>query len=169
MNYAIQVNSAGVITSSYAGVAALSPPWVTLTAAEYAAIVPGASWVGGDVVPPAAVTLTAAQTLALQAQAALSNGLAVTSTATSTLNGTYAVDDTAQNHVMAEITSIMLDGTFADGTTSVAWIDTAGGSHTFTVAQFKTFASALSSYVANLTKCMLGQITTLPSATATIP
>jgi hypothetical protein len=109
-----------------------------------------------------------APSLAQQAQTALAAGLAVTSTATAALNGTYAVDATAQNHVMAEVTAIMLNGTFADGADTVAWLDISGASHTFTVAQFKTLASAISAYVANLTKCMLGQLAALPAATATI-
>lgn len=122
--------------------------------------------VAGAITPVASPT--AAQLLAASAQAAIGAGLAITSEATPALDGTYAVDATAQQHVMAEITSIVLNGTFADGSATVDWLDAAGGSHTFTIAQFKTFAAAISAYVAALIKCMNGQLTALPATSATI-
>ena len=79
--------------------------------------------------------------------AAFAAGLAITSTGTPALNGT-----------------------FADGTGTVVWLDTAGASHTFaSVAAFKAFASAVAAYVAALFKYAEGTLTTLPPATATIP
>jgi hypothetical protein len=109
-------------------------------------------------------------TLAQQAMAALSAGLAVTSTGTPALNGAYAVDAATQSRIQAELIAILLNGTFADGTTSVAWPDVSGATHDFaSVDGFKTFASAVSAYVAGLYKCINGTATALPAATATIP
>jgi hypothetical protein len=107
--------------------------------------------------------------LAEQATARLSAGLAITSTATPSLSATYAVDNAAQAHIQAEIISILLNGSFADGSASVAWPDTAGVIHSFAgVAAFKDFAAAVSAYVAALFKVINGTSTALPAATATI-
>jgi len=102
--------------------------------------------------------------------AAFAAGLAITSTGTPALNGTYPIDPATQAHIQAEVVSILLNGTFADGTGTVVWLDTAGASHTFaSVAAFKAFASAVAAYVAALFKYAEGTLTTLPPATATIP
>lgn len=104
------------------------------------------------------------------AAAAFAAGLAVTSTATPALNGTYPLDPVTQAHIQAEIIAILLNGTFADGTGTVVWLDTANAAHTFgSVAEFKAFASAIAAYVAALFKYAQGTLTTLPPATATIP
>ena len=107
-------------------------------------------------------------TLAQQANALLAAGLAITSTATSALDATYPTSNAAQQYINAEVTSILLNGTFADGTNALAWLDTSGASHTFTVPQFKTLATAVASFVSACLKCVNGQSTTLPSASATI-
>ncbi|CAM6053371.1 unnamed protein product [Sphagnum tenellum] len=90
--------------------------------------------------------------LASQAQIALRGGLIVTSNSTSSLNGTYPVDGTTQSHIQSEIISIMLSGAFADGTNTVAWTDTSGVSHNFSVAQFQALALTIGSYVSSLYK-----------------
>ena len=117
--------------------------------------------------PPA---LTAAQQLAQQAAALIAGGLAVTSTATAALSGTYAADTTTISYVNSELNSILLNGTFADGTSTVEWPDSSGTLHAFDVAQFKTLAAALGAFVAGIRKCMIGVAgATLPAATAAIP
>lgn len=104
-----------------------------------------------------------------QAAALLTGGLAVTSTSAPALNGTYAVDAAAQSHVQAEIISILVNGTFADGGTALAWPDTAGTVHTFpSVVEFKAFAMAVASFVAACAKVANGTSTTLPAATVEI-
>ena len=137
--------------------------WVDMTAQP--AVVPGWSYAGGGFTPPAA---PAVPTLAQLAWVAMAMGLTLTSTGTPALSGVYAVDTTAQV-INAEVTSILLNGTFADGTGSVSWPDTSGALHTFTVAQFKVFATAIGSYVAALFKVINGISTTLPSSSVTIP
>lgn len=102
-------------------------------------------------------------TLAQQAQALLAAGCAITSTSTPALDSTYATDATSQQHVQAEITSILLNGTFADGTTSIAWLDASNVAHTFTIAEFKALATALAAFVSACLKVVNGQATVLPS------
>ncbi len=117
--------------------------------------------------PPVVNPLVAA---AAQVAAALAAGLTITSTATPAVNGTYPIDPSTQDHIQAEVVSILLNGAFADGTASVVWLDTADAPHTFpSVATFKNFAAAVASYVAALFKFGNGTLTTLPPATATIP
>ena len=109
-----------------------------------------------------------APTLAQQAAALLTGTVAITSTATPTLSGDYTVTQADQNHLMAEIQSIMLNGTFADGASTVYWPDNTGVLHTFTIAEFKTFGMALGSFVAACYKCIHGATTTLPNTAMTI-
>ena len=107
-------------------------------------------------------------TLAQQAAVLLTGTVAITSTSTTSLSGDYTVTQADQNHLMAEIQSIMLNNTFADGASTVSWPDSSGNLHTFTIAEFKTFAMALGSFVAACYKCITGATTTLPHTTLTI-
>ena len=115
-----------------------------------------------------AAPVAPAPTLAQQAQSLLNVGCQITSTGTSSLNGTYPADVASQQHIQAEITSILLNGTFADGSTSIEWQDVSGASHAFTVAQFKAFASAFASFVSGCLKVVNGQSSTLPAQPVTI-
>ena len=102
------------------------------------------------------------------AAAAIAAGLTVTSTGTPSLNGTYACDSNTTADINAEITSIMLNATFADGTTSLAWPDTSLALHTFNVTQFKAFATALAAFVSGVRKYAMGINSSLPSSSVTI-
>lgn len=106
-----------------------------------------------------------------QAQILLNQGLAITSTATPALNGTYLVNDLAGEGIQAEVNALWISNseTFADGTASLDWPDRAGTGHTFTVAQFKTFANACALFVAQCVQYSAGLTTTAPANTATIP
>lgn len=115
-----------------------------------------------------AAPVVATPTLAEQAAALLAAGLTISSTSTPALDGTYATDSVSQQHIQAEIIAILTNNTFAEGTSSIAWLDAAGASHTFTVAQFKAFATAVAAFVSGCLWCMNGQSTTLPSASAMI-
>ena len=110
----------------------------------------------------------AAQQVPINAAAALAGGLAVTSTSTSSLNGTYAVDSNTTAEINAEITSILLNTTFTDGTTALAWPDVTGAAHSFNVAQFKALATAIASFVTSVNKYARGQLSSLPPSTAVI-
>ncbi len=138
------------------------------TQASLVAVAVAGAWteVTGSWPPPAP-----APTLAQQAAALLSGTVTVTSASTPSLNGTYTITAADQAHLDAEIVSILLNGTFADGTSTVEWPDTANPpvNHAFTVAQFKTFASAIAAFVAACSKCINGVSTTLPSNQLSIP
>jgi hypothetical protein len=99
----------------------------------------------------------------------LFGGLTVTSQSDSALNGTYAADLGTMQAMQHECNAILLNNTFADGTTTLNWPDKSGTSHSFTVAQFRTLISALAQFV---TACFFygnGTSTTEPSATANVP
>lgn len=123
------------------------------------------TYAGGTFAPP----VVAPPTLAQQAAELLIAGLAITSTSTAALDGTYAATVSAQQQIAAEVTSILLNDTFADGTSTIEWLDTTGAAHAFTVAQFKTLATAIAAFVSGCVKAMNGQATTLPAAAMTIP
>jgi hypothetical protein len=108
--------------------------------------------------------------LAQQANTLLAPGLAITSTATANLDATYAADPSTISFVNSELNAILVNGTFADGTSAIQWPDTTGALHTFTIVQFKTFAAALGAFVSGIRKCVIGATgAVLPAATATIP
>ena len=107
-------------------------------------------------------------TLAQQAAALLATGIAITSMATTALDATYSASATAQAQINAEVTSILLNGTFADGTSTIDWLDVSGVSHTFTIAQFKLLATKIAIFVSGCVKCVNGQTTVLPNTSATI-
>ncbi len=117
---------------------------------------------------PAPTPLTPAQQLAADAALLLSGTVTVTSTSTPALDGSYSITAQDQQHIAAEVQSLMLNGTFADGTASVQWPDATGALHTFDAAQFKAFATAVGGFVAACIKCRIGTSTTLPSASVTI-
>jgi hypothetical protein len=144
---------------------------LTLTDAQWAARLTG-SWAvqGGSALVVYTPPAPPPPTLAEQANALWAGGLAVTSTATSALDGTYAADADTIAYVNSELNAIALNGTFADGGSTVAWPDTGGALHIFTIAQFKSFAAVLGAFVAGIRKCVIAVPgATLPPATATIP
>lgn len=155
--------------TSIAQAPGLTPAQIAAAVAVPSGSIPGIGWTesagaftppGGPPPPP---------TLAQQAATSLAAGITITSTSTPALDGTYAATVTAQQQITAEITSILLNDTFADGTTTIEWLDTSGAAHAFTVAQFKTLATAIAAFVSGCVKAMNGQATTLPAAAMTIP
>ena len=108
-------------------------------------------------------------TLAQKAMALLAAGLTITSPAIGLTSVAFAADADTQAHVNAEVTSILLNGTFADGTATVMWADMTGTAHAIpSVAAFKPFASAIAAFVAGVMKCILGISTTLPASVVVI-
>ena len=164
-NFALIAN--GAVLETAAAEFPVNPAftWVDITAVSPEPM-PGWTFDGTAFHAPAALP---APSLAAQAAALLAGGLTVTSTGTSTLNGVYACDATAQQHISAELISVMLNGTFADGTGTVQWQDISGALHGFTVAQWKPLAVAIGVFVAAAIKVQIGASTTLPTASATIP
>lgn len=133
--------------------------WAALEASITAGEVTVDPYVAPTVTPP---------TLAQQAGALLAGGLAITSTSTPTLNATYPCDSTTQSHVQAEVISILLNGAFVGGGTTLAWPDASGAVHQFSLAAFKAFATAQAAFVAAGLAAQAGLSSTLPPASAAI-
>ncbi|MGC9271934.1 hypothetical protein [Acidiphilium sp.] len=111
-----------------------------------------------------------APTLAQQATAAIGKGIAITSTGTPALDGTYACDETAQGQLNRVAGYITTNGKFPAGLTAMPWPDISGVVHEFaTTAEFQALASAVANYVVELDAVIMGLATTLPAASATIP
>jgi hypothetical protein len=111
-----------------------------------------------------------APTLAQQAAAAMLQGLAITSTGTPALNGTYGVDPMSQGRVASISTYILVNGNFPGAMATYPFIDMSGAPHVFpTTASFQAFATACANYVAAVDFVAATGTGTLPVATATIP
>lgn len=108
-------------------------------------------------------------TLAQQAAVMLAAGLAVTSTGTPALDGTYAADPQTQSDLMAEVLSLAVNSAFTNGTASLGWPDIYGAYHTFNATQFKALATALGAFAGALKPIIASNSGTLPSASVTIP
>lgn len=108
-------------------------------------------------------------TLAQQAQAALSTGLAITSTGTPALNGVYAVDATTQARITSTMLYVQVNSAFPGPASTMAWPLMNGSTVTFpSTAAFQAFASAVANYVAALDEIARANTGALPVATATI-
>jgi len=108
--------------------------------------------------------------VAYTADRLLETGLAVTSTATPALNGTYLCQHLALEAMQAEMDSLTRNsGVFVDGATTVSWPDKTNASHSFTVAQFGTLINAINQFVVACFQYEAGITTTPPTGTATIP
>lgn len=124
---------------------------------------------------PVAVTptLTDAQQAVANAGAAIAAGVIITSTATPSLNGIYAIDPVTQIKLNSGITYIMVTGAFPPASAlSMPWYDTDGAAHIFTkVSDFKNFATALADFIAHVDiYASSGGLTgSIPSDTITIP
>ena len=107
----------------------------------------------------------------MEALILLNQGLAIASTSTPALNGTYLVNEIVGEGLQAEANALMLGGTtpvFADGSTSLNWPDRTGAGHTFTPAQFLELVHAVNYFVSQCAQYAAGILTTAPSASATI-
>lgn len=69
------------------------------------------------------------------------------SVCTSAITGTYATDALHQSYIVAETVSILQNNAFTNGATTKQWADATGAGHTFTIAQWKEFASAIAELV----------------------
>ncbi len=99
-----------------------------------------------DPAPPASSASAAASTLA----AKLSAGIALTSTGTPALNGTYALDPTSTTQIYQIGLFASQFATFPSGATTQPYPDAAGTQHTFTVPQFVAFLRAVAPLVSAL-------------------
>jgi hypothetical protein len=119
----------------------------------------------GDVAPYTPPVLTLAQ----QASNLIKSGLTISLTGSTTLEPTlFSTDSSIQTWISDENLSISLSSVFLDGQPTVQWPDASGKLHEFNIAQFKSVASAIISYVGLCRKCISGISTTLPSNNITL-
>jgi len=115
---------------------------------------------------PVAPTPTNAQAAA----ALIAQGVTITSTSTPTLNGVYACDPSAQANIDSTMISILANGVFVNGGTTLAWLDLSGSPHVFpSVTEFKGFATAIGEIVAQVDEYAGGVLSSPPSMSVTIP
>lgn len=120
-------------------------------------------YTGQTVYTPPSPSLTAAQ----QGAAAIASGVTITWSASTTLNGTYAMDVPTQSNVQAELLAILVNGTFTNGTAAIAWPDVSGNLRNFSVAQFKALATVLGAFVGAVDAFVLG-VGAMPATTAAV-
>jgi hypothetical protein len=96
------------------------------------------------------------------------SNVTITSTSTPALNGTYATGEFMLQALQGQCDAVALNGTFADGTTSLSWPDAGNAMHTFSIAEFKSFAAAMSNYISLYAIYACGASTVVPPNTATI-
>lgn len=119
-------------------------------------------------VPTPTATQVTAQALLQSAMLMLATGIAIVSTGTPALNGTYAVDQLSQMDVIAIETSLNAGKGFPGGATTFGYPDITGARHSFSEANFTDFAAAVRDFVYACKSVIAGQSTTLPTTTATI-
>lgn len=111
---------------------------------------------------------------------AVSSGVQIQSTSTSSLNGTYAIDQVSQQNITAEAlyirTTALLatsGATFTTGEAEAPWTDIIGAPHVFTTGQFTSFAEAVARYIRALQTALAlaqaGEAWSAPSQPVTIP
>ena len=143
---------------------ALPPGAVMCTQDEYDASGPWTTLVDGAIVigsPPG-------PSPAEQAIALLVSGLTVTSTGTPDRSGVYPCSALIMAEITSELVSIMANGAFADGSTTILWHDTAGADHEFDIPGFKELATKIGAFTQPLLRIIRTDAGTLPPASATI-
>jgi hypothetical protein len=168
-------NAQGAITAFYDSVDSPAPEGATtieITDAQWQTCISNPGWtvVSGELVapvPPTAEQL-AAQGLIQSAQSMLTAGIAIVSTSTPALNGTYACDQLSQMDVIAIETSLNAGKGFPGGATTFNYPDVGGGMHAFSEANFTDFAAAVRDYVYALKSVIAGGSSTLPASSVTI-
>ena len=172
-NYGGQVFTQGEVANIIAwdGTTPYTPPPGTVAVAiPNGMTVPiGATYANGTFTLPTPPTAPA-PTLAQQAQALLNAGLAITSTGTPALNGTYATDAAAVQNATNIAGYISINQKFpGNTTTTLTYTDAAGNPHVFpSTAEFLAFYTAAGNFVADCQDVIYGLSTALPSAAATI-
>jgi hypothetical protein len=123
---------------------------------------------GDGGVPIAVDPAVPAPTLAEQALTLLNGGVAVTSTGMPARSGTYSADANTQQEILGEMVSILANGTFTDGTDTIAWPDGAGATHNFDLPGFKELSTVIGAFAQPCLRIIRTGTGTLPPATATI-
>jgi hypothetical protein len=100
------------------------------------------------------------------------SGVAIISTNTPSLSGTYAIDPASLANLTALSTGIAAGKPLPGGGTNFNYADIAGAQHVFTAAAFLNLAAAIETYVYDfdqaLAALIAGQSATMPVAPLTI-
>ncbi|CAG9252426.1 hypothetical protein BDI4_340058 [Burkholderia diffusa] len=104
---------------------------------------------------------------------AIAMGLAVTSTTTPALNGTYGISEVDAANISAEAQFIALYSEFTNSATTFPWADASGQPHTFPdTATFMAFAKAAAQYVSGCKQTLIalqaGNAASFPSNAITL-
>lgn len=162
----IQFNAAGIATGSGMTPDGTVPANAAACTDVQAQAWHGSTWVANAIVYAAPATPSLAQ----QAAALLASGLAIVSTATSALSGTYPADPVSQGKLLAVQSVLSVSGAFPGGATTWPVKDASGQWHVATPAQFTAIALAVANFVAPIDLIMDGHANIpLPSSSATIP
>lgn len=103
-------------------------------------------------------------TLVQQAQKMLGEGIRVKSMSNpATINATYPLDAETRSDLQAEMLSLLANGVFTNGSGTLAVTDVAGNPHEMSVAQFKSFVTALGRVVTTLKAIISTNTGTLPA------
>lgn len=100
---------------------------------------------------------TPAAAAATNYQNAIFAGIVLTWTTSTTLNGTYALDQITMGKLNSIWTVVLANGTFPNGTALQPWHRMDGTSVTMSSPQFKAFGTAVSKYVAALDAAQFSQ------------
>lgn len=120
---------------------------------------------------PGYAAAIAARQVTAGSAVALNAGIAITSTGTPALNGTYALDQGSINAIDEVVLYIDTNGTFPEGAATLPYPDAAGAMHVFpSVAEFKAFATAAADLVALIDEYASsgGTVGSIPSNVITI-
>jgi hypothetical protein len=98
----------------------------------------------------------------------LPQSVAVVSTGTPSLSGTYSIVSDQTGDMTGVVVGLLLNGTFPNGGTTYGWPDASLTLHTFTIPQFKLFSSAILTYVSAWKQAMQG-VLPYPTSPITIP
>lgn len=98
---------------------------------------------------------------------AIAAGLAITSTGTPAISGTYGVDTVAQNNIASIVTGFVAGQGLPGGGQTFVYLDLTDTPHVFTQAQFLAVATAIRNYVYAVDLAAQGQ-GSWPAASVTI-
>lgn len=102
----------------------------------------------------------------IAAPALLAGGIALTSTGTPALDGTYACDDASRARIVGEQLCIQVAGKFTNGSEQRVWHDIAGTPHQFNTEQFTAFAEAVGQFADAV---VTAQMSSMPSGVSWSP
>ena len=158
--YAIVQN--GVVVNIAIGNTPLDATWIQSNAGI------GYTYSGGVFSAP--ITPVVVAPPAQQVASALSAGLAITSTSTPAIGGTYPLDASTQFKISSIQLFIQTNGTFPGGVSAYPIFDVSGGAHMCpSIALFKEYSTAIANYISALDLYAAGVAgASLPSPTVTI-